>query len=67
MGSVKWPERDKFDARAPTARQKHRARLTDEPVPLLAVSRSGVFCRGLDVALSLLELLSAWRRDPSTH
>ncbi len=34
--------------------------LTDEPVPVVAVSRSGVDCPGLDAAYGPGDLLTAW-------
>ena len=37
-----------------------RAVLTDDPVPLIALSRSGVRCSGLDASFGPAELLSAW-------
>ncbi|MFD8383903.1 hypothetical protein ACFV2X_36220 [Streptomyces sp. NPDC059679] len=43
------------------ALQRHRAALTPDPVPLVAVSRSGTDCAGLDAAYGSAELLAAWR------
>ncbi|WP_306209014.1 hypothetical protein [Actinoplanes sp. RD1] len=42
--------------------QRQRAALTDDPVPLLAISRSGVTARGLDAAFGPDDLLAAWAR-----
>lgn len=47
LGSVKWLESSKFDRRDLTALQNHRAAVTDQAVPLIAVSRSGFDCEGL--------------------
>jgi AAA+ ATPase superfamily predicted ATPase len=61
VGSIKWLETAKFDARDLAALQRHRLVLTDDPVPLVAVSRSGVSCKGLDASFGPAELLSAWQ------
>jgi AAA+ ATPase superfamily predicted ATPase len=61
LGSVKWLETAPFDAHDLAALHKHRAVLTDEPVPLVAVSRSGVTCSGLQAAFGPEDLLRAWR------
>jgi AAA+ ATPase superfamily predicted ATPase len=62
LGSIKWLERAPFDDHDLLALQKHRAAITDEPVPLLAVSRSGVRADGLNASYGPAELLGAWRR-----
>ncbi|MFC7343222.1 ATP-binding protein [Saccharopolyspora griseoalba] len=61
VGSVKWLERSPFDQHDLVALHRHRAALTDEPVPVLAVSRSGVDCSGLDAAYGPADLLGAWQ------
>jgi AAA+ ATPase superfamily predicted ATPase len=61
LGSVKWLENAPFDAHDLAALHKHRVALTDEPVPLVAVSRSGVRCTGLQAVYGPEELLTAWR------
>ncbi|WP_205324087.1 DUF234 domain-containing protein [Glycomyces sp. YM15] len=61
LGSIKWLDRDAFDRRDLTALQNHRAALTADAVPLVAVSRSGFNCDGLDVGFGPEELLSSWR------
>ncbi|MFI0937697.1 ATP-binding protein [Streptomyces sp. NPDC021020] len=61
LGSVKWLEHSAFDAHDLAALHKHRAALTDEPVPLVAVSRSGVSCSGLQAVYGPGELLAGWR------
>ncbi|MDX3237513.1 DUF234 domain-containing protein [Streptomyces sp. ME03-5709C] len=60
VGSVKWLERSPFDRHDLAALHRHRAALTPEPVPVMAVSRSGVDCTGLDAAYGPSELLAAW-------
>jgi hypothetical protein len=60
LGSIKWLEDASFDAHDLVALQKHRAMITDEPVPLLAVSRNGVSCSGLDVVYGPDDLMRAW-------
>ncbi len=61
LGSVKWLDAAPFDAHDLAALHKHRAAVTDEPVPLVAVSRSGVRCAGLEAVYGPEELLGAWR------
>lgn len=61
LGSVKWLENSAFDRHDLAALLKHRAAITDEPVPLVAVSRNGVSCSGLEAAYGPKELLDAWR------
>lgn len=61
LGSVKWLESTPFDRHDLVALQRHRDRVTREPLPLLAVSRAGVKAKGLDAAFGPDELLEAWR------
>jgi uncharacterized protein len=42
LDSVTWLENFAFDSHDLAGLQKHRAAITDEPVPLVAVARSGV-------------------------
>jgi uncharacterized protein len=60
LGSIKWLETSPFDAHDLAALYKHRAALTDDPIPLVAVSRSGVSCAGLQATFGPEELLRAW-------
>lgn len=60
VGSVKWLENPPFDRHGLAALYRHRAALTDEPVPTVVVSRSGVDCTGADAACGPAELLRAW-------
>ncbi|MDI5969794.1 ATP-binding protein [Streptomyces sp. SL13] len=61
LGSIKWLETSPFDAHDLAALHKHRAALTDDPTPLVAVSRGGVNCSGLQAAYGPGDLLGAWR------
>ncbi|UED86299.1 ATP-binding protein [Streptomyces profundus] len=61
LGSVKWLETAPFDAHDLAALHKHRAALTDEPIPLVAASRNGATCSGLQAVFGPDELLRAWR------
>jgi AAA+ ATPase superfamily predicted ATPase len=61
LGSIKWLEAAPFDGRDLAVLHKHRAAVTDELVPLVAVSRSGVSCAGLQATYGPQELLQAWR------
>jgi uncharacterized protein len=61
LGSIKWLETSPFDAHDLAALHKHRAALTDDPIPLVAVSRSGVSCSGLQATFGPEQLLRAWR------
>ncbi|PXX63998.1 hypothetical protein DFR70_105180 [Nocardia tenerifensis] len=60
LGSIKWLENSPFDSHDLTALQRHRHRITDEPVPLIAVTRSGVTTPHLDAVFSPADLLAAW-------
>lgn len=62
LGSIKWLEKSSFDDRDLAVLQRHRAALTDDPVRLVAVSRSGVTASGLDAVYGPEELLAAWTR-----
>jgi uncharacterized protein len=63
LGSVKWLENSPFDAHDLAALHKHRAAITDDPVPLVAVSRGGVKCAGLTAAYGPEELIAAWHHE----
>lgn len=62
LGSIKWLENASFDDRDLAALARHRAALTDELVPLVAVSRGGVSCSGLTAAYGPDDLIRAWTR-----
>ncbi|WP_062204350.1 DUF234 domain-containing protein [Streptomyces sp. NBRC 109706] len=61
LGSIKWLETAPFDAHDLATLHKHRAALTDEPIPLVAASRNGATCSGLQAVFGPNELLRAWR------
>ena len=61
VGSIKWLERSTFDRHDMAALLKHRAALTDEPLPTVAVSRSGFSCEGAAAAYGPDDLLRAWQ------
>ncbi|GID26640.1 ATP-binding protein [Paractinoplanes brasiliensis] len=63
LGSIKWLEHAPFDDHDLLALQRHRAALTDDPVPLLTISRSGVRVSELAASYGPDDLLEAWRRD----
>jgi uncharacterized protein len=60
VGSIKWHDQAPFDGHDLSALFRHRAVLTDAPVPTVAVSRSGASCRGLDVLYRPDDLFAAW-------
>ncbi|WP_020393220.1 ATP-binding protein [Kribbella catacumbae] len=60
LGSIKWLENSRFDAHDLAALHKHRAALTDDPVPLVAVSRAGFDSSGLAATLGPADLLAGW-------
>ncbi|WP_233576326.1 ATP-binding protein [Saccharopolyspora rhizosphaerae] len=65
VGSIKWLENSPFDQHDLAALHRHRAALTDQPLPVLAVSRSGVECTGLDASCGPADLLRAWSQQAS--
>jgi uncharacterized protein len=60
LGSVKWLETGPFDAHDLVALQRHRDRVTADPVPLIAVSRSGTSTMHADAAFTPADLVAAW-------
>ncbi|MGW7685167.1 ATP-binding protein [Kribbella sp. NPDC054772] len=62
VGSIKWLERKRFDARDLARLLVHRSQLpgADESVPLVAVSRAGVAVDGVQ-AVTPEQLLTAWQ------
>jgi hypothetical protein len=64
VGSIKWLERSAFDDHDLLALQRHRALFTDQAVPIVAVSRAGVSCAGLDAAYGPAELIESWAVRP---
>ncbi len=61
LGSVKWLEAAKFDDHDLVALQRHRSRLTPDPVPLIAVSRSGASTAHADAVFTPADLIAAWQ------
>jgi hypothetical protein len=61
LGSIKWLENTPFDAHDLVALQRHSDRVTAEPIPLLAVSRSGCSTDYVDAVFGPTELLQPWR------
>ncbi|GAA4562289.1 ATP-binding protein [Planotetraspora kaengkrachanensis] len=59
-GSIKWLE-SAFDDHDFQKLIRHRAVLTDRPVPLVIVSRNGASCSGAAAVLGPKELVAAWR------
>lgn len=60
VGSVKWLEHTPFDDRDHARMLRHRAALTDEPLPTVAVTRTATDCRGPDAVYAPNDLLRAW-------
>ena len=60
LGSVKWLETGQFDDHDLIALQRHRDRVTPDPVPLIAISRSGASAAHLDAAFTPADLIEAW-------
>jgi hypothetical protein len=60
LGSVKWLENSRFDDHDMLALQRHRDRVTSDPVPLLAVSRSGASTTHADAVFAPADLIAAW-------
>ena len=60
LGSVKWLETGQFDDHDLVALQRHRDRVTRDPVPLVAVTRCGVSTTRVDAAFTAADLIQAW-------
>jgi AAA+ ATPase superfamily predicted ATPase len=60
LGSIKWLEKGRFDEHDLLALQRHRDRVTGDPVPLIAVSRAGTSSTHLAASFGPDELISAW-------
>jgi AAA+ ATPase superfamily predicted ATPase len=59
-GSIKWLENAAFDAGDLARLHRHRVALTDGPVPLVAVTRSGATCKNIDAVFVPADLIAAW-------
>ena len=62
VGSIKWHDRSPFDDHDLADLHRNRAALTTEPLPTVAVSRTGVTCRGIQASYGPDDLISAWKR-----
>ncbi|WP_214415544.1 ATP-binding protein [Sphaerisporangium fuscum] len=60
IGSIKWLE-SPFDNHDLQKLIQHRARLTDNPLPLIVASRSGASCGGMATVYGPDDLVTAWR------
>jgi uncharacterized protein len=60
LGSVKWLETGQFDEHDLVALQRHRDRVTADPIPLIAVSRSGASTTHADAVFTPVDLITAW-------
>jgi uncharacterized protein len=60
LGSVKWLETGQFDDHDLANLQYHRHRVTPDPVPLIAVSRSGASTTHADATFTPADLIAAW-------
>ncbi len=60
VGSIKWLESSSFDNHDLADLLRHRAALTTEPLPTIAVSRNGVSCDGPHVTYGPRDLIDAW-------
>ena len=60
LGSIKWLENSPFDNHDRAALTRHWAAMTDQPIPLIAVSRSGATATGLDAVYGPEDLMRAW-------
>jgi hypothetical protein len=61
LGSIKWLENAPFDSHDLVSLQHHRDRFTSDPIPLIAVTRSGASTPHLDATFSPEDLLEGWR------
>lgn len=61
VGSIKWLESATFDVRDLGELRRQRALLGADSLPMVAVSRAGVSCSGLDASYGPEDLLAAWR------
>lgn len=61
LGSIKWLENSSFDEHDRAALTRHWAALTDQPVPLIAVTRSGCTASGLHAVYGPEDIITAWQ------
>ena len=60
-GSIKWHDRTTFDRHDEAILMRQRAQLTGDPVPLVAVSRSGFDSPAVDARYGPDDLIRAWQ------
>ena len=60
VGSIKWHDRVPFDRHDEASLIRQRAHLTDDTVPLAAVSRSGIDSPAVDARYGPDDLIRAW-------
>jgi len=61
VGSIKWHDRTAFDRHDEATLMRQRAQLTGDPVPLVAVSRSGIDSPAVDARYGPGDLIRAWQ------
>ena len=61
VGSIKWHDRTAFDRHDEATLMRQRAQLTGDPVPLVAVSRSGIGSPAVDARYGPDDLIRAWQ------
>jgi uncharacterized protein len=60
VGSIKWHDHAPFDRHDEASLMRQRAQLTDDPIPLVAVSRSGIDATAADARYGPADLIRAW-------
>jgi DNA-binding transcriptional ArsR family regulator len=60
VGSIKWQDHTAFDRHDEAALMRQRGQLTDDPIPLVAVSRSGIDSPAVDARYGPEDLIQAW-------
>ncbi|WP_034263935.1 ATP-binding protein [Actinospica robiniae] len=61
LGSIKWLENAPFDDHDMLALQRHRLRITDQPLPLIAISRAGSTTKHADAVFGPDDLIAPWQ------
>jgi AAA+ ATPase superfamily predicted ATPase len=67
VGSIKWHDHAPFDRHDEASLMGQRAQLTDDPIPLAAVSRSGIDAPAVDARYGPAELIRAWSAPPAAR
>jgi hypothetical protein len=60
VGSVKWQDNMPFDRRDEAALMRQRTQLTDDPIPMVAVSKSGFDGLTVNARYGPNDLIRAW-------